>query len=102
MTKQSQKMAIDMRRDSTSVKTIAIMTMFFLPATSYAAILSMPFFSQTPWMVTVDRVWLWVVLTIPSTIVAFAIYYLYGRRGEKETEMDKDNDIGMNGFDVMA
>jgi hypothetical protein len=99
MAKQSQRMAIDMRRDSTSMKTIAIMTMFFLPATSYAAILSMPFFSQAPWMADADRAWLWVTLSIPSTIVAFAIFYLYVRQGDKEIEKDKDEDIELNAYD---
>jgi hypothetical protein len=31
MAKQSQKMAVDMRRDSTGMKTIAILTMFSCP-----------------------------------------------------------------------
>jgi hypothetical protein len=100
--KQSQKMAVDMRRDSTSMKTIAIMTMFFLPATSYAAILSMPFFAQAEWMVKSERAWLWVVLSIPSTVVAFGIFYLYVRRGDKEIEKDKDGDIELGGLDDLA
>jgi hypothetical protein len=78
------------------------MTMFFLPATSYAAILSMPFFAQAEWMVKSERAWLWVVLSIPSTVVAFGIFYLYVRRGDKEIEKDKDGDIELGGLDDLA
>lgn len=42
MAKELQKMAIEMQRDSI----IAIMAIFFFPATSYAAILKMSFFAQ--------------------------------------------------------
>jgi Mg2+ and Co2+ transporter CorA len=93
MAKQSQKMAVDMRRDSTSMKTIAIMTMFFLPATSFAAVLSMPFFSQSPWMGKIDRAWLWVALSIPSTAIAFAVFYMCTRRGDREIERNHDVEL---------
>ena len=89
MAKQSQKMAVDMRRDSISMKTIAILTMFFLPATSFAAILSMPFFAQDSWMGKGGRAWVWVVLSVPSTVVAFGIFWFYVRKGDKEMEMDE-------------
>lgn len=93
--KQSQKMAVDMRRDSTSMKTIAILTMFFLPATSFAAVLSMPFFAQDSWMGKGERAWLWVVLSVPSTMVAFGIFWFYVRKGDKEIQMDEKREHGV-------
>lgn len=94
MAKQSQKMAVDMRRDSTSMKTIAILTMFFLPATSFAAILSMPFFAQDSWMGKGERAWVWVLLSVPSTVVAFVIFWFYVRKGDKEMQMNEKKENG--------
>lgn len=39
--------SMDLKMDSLSMKTVAILTMGFLPGTSYAAILAMPFFLKT-------------------------------------------------------
>jgi len=36
-----------------------------------------------------QRAWLWVVLSIPSTVIAFAVFLLYVRKGDKEIERIK-------------
>ena len=44
----------------------------------------MPFFSQQPWMSKARRIWVWVVLTIPSTLLFVLFYFLYTRRNLAE------------------
>ncbi|KAL5316230.1 hypothetical protein ACEPPN_015275 [Leptodophora sp. 'Broadleaf-Isolate-01'] len=50
---RSQQLAVEMRKDGLSVKTIAVLTMFFLPGTSFAAILAMPFFSTNKYLMEI-------------------------------------------------
>ncbi|KAK0646238.1 hypothetical protein B0T16DRAFT_390708 [Cercophora newfieldiana] len=86
---ESQQMARDMRKDSTSMKTIALLTMFFLPATSFAAVLSMSFFNQQEWLNDPGKVWVWVILTALSTALSVVIYTLSTRK-ELRKELRKN------------
>lgn len=80
-----------MKKDSVSMKTIAVLTMFFLPATSLAAILAMPFFSSNPYLADVNKVWIWVVLTVSCTGIAYTFYHLWRKRDENgKTAKSKD------------
>ena len=113
MAVQSQALTVAMRKDGVSMKTvgqlplhrgvldsqlnrahilqIALLTVFFLPGTSFAAILAMPFFTQNEWIDDVARVWVWFALTLPSTIFAFAFYQLWNRH-EARTRKNVDSD----------
>lgn len=85
---RSQQLSEDMKKDSVSMKTIAILTMFFLPATSFAAILAMPFFATNKYLSDGRTVWIWIVLTLPTTAMAYAVYYLRNKR-ELEKAQEK-------------
>jgi hypothetical protein len=50
----------------------------------------MPFFAQNSWMGETSRIWLWVVLTGPSTALAFAFYRYWKRRHEVVLTKSKD------------
>ena len=56
----------------------------------------MPFFSQQSWMSKARRIWVWVVLTIPSTLLFVLFYFLYTRRnlaaGKKRPRADTEED----------
>ena len=100
---RAHELTEEMKKDSLSMKTIAILTMFFLPGTSFAvsplnkktspwlvhstdacqALLAMPFFTQNPWLDKVSTFWVWVVLTVPSTGLAFVFYLYWKRRGKR-------------------
>ncbi|GES64126.1 hypothetical protein ATEIFO6365_0008019600 [Aspergillus terreus] len=83
------------QRDSEAMKTIAIMTMFYLPASFVATLFSMGIFNfdfengrkgtislSTSW-------WIYAVVTIPLTISTFLFFwYMHGRKNieTKETE----------------
>jgi len=66
--------------------------MLFLPGTSFAAILSMPFFNDQ--LKSPSRFWLWVVLTLPSTMMAFAFYFWRKSRNNAESEMSLEMSPG--------
>ena len=68
----SIELAAASRRDSSSMKTIAIMTMVFLPATFYAALFAVP---SLQWdrgdTVVQDNFWIYWAFTLPTTAVVF-------------------------------
>ena len=35
----------------------------------------MPFFNNSAWSHTAGKVWVWIVLTVPSTVLCFWFYY---------------------------
>lgn len=89
---KAHKLSESMRKDSLSMRTIAVCTMFFLPGTSFAAVLSMPFFDND-WMKGPSRFWLWIVITIPSTVLAFAFYFY--RQSRNDAKYKTGNAIEM-------
>lgn len=80
---RSQQISEDMKKDSVSMKMIAIMTMFFLPGTSFSAVLAMPFFATNEYLTDARQVWIWTVLTVLTTAVAYAFYYFWRKHDEK-------------------
>lgn len=54
------------------MKTVAIMTMAFLPGTFFAALLAIPSFHD--WVASQDYIWVYWALTIPTTILVFMIW----------------------------
>ncbi|KAH8782660.1 hypothetical protein F5883DRAFT_679264, partial [Diaporthe sp. PMI_573] len=108
MMNESQKMTKEMRKDSVSMKTIALLTMLFLPATSFAvsslvlncpinltiqAILSMPFFDNLDYFEQPAKLWIWVALTVPATLLTIFGYIMYSKhdlkRGDNIYEMEE-------------
>lgn len=52
----------------------------------------MPFFSQQEWLNDPARMWLWVVLTVPSTALAVFVYLLFTRKELKPRNQDNEED----------
>ena len=61
-----------------------------LIGTRSQALLSMPFFSSNTWLQDSNRFWVWIVLTIPCTGLAFA-FYLF----RKSRNATKDKELGL-------
>ena len=59
------------KRDSSAMKTIAIMTMLFLPATFFAALFSMPLLDWDEAKVIKAKFWLYWAFSIPTTALVF-------------------------------
>ncbi|KAK5064752.1 hypothetical protein LTR84_000586 [Exophiala bonariae] len=66
--------------DSTSMKTIAVMTMGFLPATFWAALFSVPSLHWDQPTVISSRFWVYWAFTIPTTISVFLAWLLIMNR----------------------
>ena len=56
------------------MKTIAIMTMLFLPATFYAALFGMPSFDWEKPGVIQTKFWLYWAFAIPTTVLVFFVW----------------------------
>ena len=53
----------------------------------------MPFFAQQKWMGAAGRIWLWIALTLPSTIVAFVIYVAITRKQGRDAPCAVKGDV---------
>ena len=56
------------------MKTIAIVTMAFLPATFYAAVFAIPSLDWNQNQIVGDKFWIYLAFTIPSTILVFIVW----------------------------
>ncbi|KAF8246972.1 hypothetical protein K440DRAFT_661712 [Wilcoxina mikolae CBS 423.85] len=68
--KNTYQLALQIGKDSFAMKTIAFMTVFFLPATAFSAILALPYFQERSKSSTL---WLWASLTGIFTVVIFGL-----------------------------
>ena len=78
--KDSMEIARAAKKDSTSMKAIAGVTMIFLPGTFLASLFSTPLFewnSGSGRLVT-HELWIYWVITIPITLATLVIYFLWG------------------------
>ncbi|KAI1088891.1 hypothetical protein F5B19DRAFT_404421 [Rostrohypoxylon terebratum] len=88
----SRKIAEASKRDSSSMKTVAIMTMAFLPATFFAALFSVPSLDWHADSVIQPGFWVYWAFTLPATALVFALWLLFdymgigGRAGVMVTE----------------
>jgi Mg2+ and Co2+ transporter CorA len=66
-------------KDSSAMKTIATMTMAFLPATFFAALFAVPSLKWDESSVIQDKFWVYWAFTIPCTAAVFLVQmYLSG------------------------
>ena len=87
----SKEIARATLRDSSSMITIATMTMLFLPGTFVSAILSMAFFnngtdtSGQPTLTVLPQWWIFPVITIPLTLLVFGLWRIWQQKRLKQT-----------------
>ena len=68
------------KKDSSSMKTIASLTMLFLPGTYISTIFGMSFFTFSDTGLTVTgQWWIYVAVTVPTTITLFVIWWAWNR-----------------------
>ncbi|KAI1429012.1 hypothetical protein F5Y12DRAFT_588111 [Xylaria sp. FL1777] len=70
----SRDLAEAAKRDAASMKTIAVMTMAFLPGTFFAALFSVPLLRWDQEVVVSERFWVYLVFTLPVTAFVFLIW----------------------------
>ncbi|KAI1360179.1 hypothetical protein F5Y08DRAFT_348967 [Xylaria arbuscula] len=78
------------RRDTASMKTIAVMTMAFLPGTFFAALFSVPELLRWDREVVVgDRFWVYWVFTLPVTAFVFLTWMVLSYDDGFKTALDE-------------
>ncbi|PHH90119.1 hypothetical protein CDD83_4465 [Cordyceps sp. RAO-2017] len=70
----SHELAETARRDTSSMKTLAVMTMAFLPGTFFATLFALPFFKWEQPAVVQDSFRVYLAFTVPSTAVIFLVW----------------------------
>jgi hypothetical protein len=104
--KVSKSIALESRRDSSSMKTLAVVTMVFLPGTFIATFFAMPLFDwQAPNGQVVDkRIWIYFLVAIPLTAFTCAVWWawftLKTRREQKENEDILGHSDKKRGMDI--
>ncbi|KZO94452.1 hypothetical protein CALVIDRAFT_538907 [Calocera viscosa TUFC12733] len=76
----AQRDNIAIKSDSTSMKSIAVLTMFFLPSTLVASLFSMPLFNWNAGpeeSVTGTRAWIYLAVTLPLTAFVLCLWWLW-------------------------
>ncbi|KAH7120810.1 hypothetical protein B0J11DRAFT_49313 [Dendryphion nanum] len=95
MTRASLEIAQATRKDSRTMRAIAFITMFFLPATFITSFFGMNFFNSRPEKPGFDGawsfVWVYFVSAFPLTAMVLAAFFLWEHIGEKkERELEKN------------
>jgi hypothetical protein len=86
----TKQIAEDSKRDSTSMKAIAAVTMCFLPGTFAASLFAMPVFrwnAPSGNDVINHRIWVYWAVTIPLTILTILLYWLWDHVMNKPMSM---------------
>ena len=105
----SQSVAVESKRDSSSMKTLAVVTMFFLPGTFVASFFAMPLFNwQSQHGQVIDRrLWIYFVVTIPLTTITCSVWWAWftmKTRREQREDKEKNETSGHggtpHGFDI--
>ncbi|KAH0547935.1 hypothetical protein GP486_008324 [Trichoglossum hirsutum] len=82
----SKDLATASQQDSSAMKSIAILTMVFLPGTAVATLFSVSTFFSTsprsPHLTVSSSFWIYWVVTVPLTLVVLIIWRLWMKRAE--------------------
>jgi Mg2+ and Co2+ transporter CorA len=60
--------------DSSAMKTIAVMTMLFLPGTFFAALFALPLLKWDESNVIQKKFWVYWAFTLPATVLVFIVW----------------------------
>ncbi|KAF7935536.1 hypothetical protein BELL_0096g00010 [Botrytis elliptica] len=104
MGKLQYEMALASKRDSSAMKTIAILGILFLPGTFVASILSTTFFdfqnASSLRAAVSPSFWIYWVITVPVTLIILVFWYLWerkrdGRFVKERNEREKTEDLAL-------
>lgn len=83
MAEDSRTLASASKEDSTAMKTLAALTVVFLPGTFVASLFAMPLFewnAADDGMVVSKRLWVYWAVTVPLTCLTIVVWVLWTRR----------------------
>lgn len=94
--RSSQQIAAETRRDGSSMKTLAVVTLVYLPCTTVSSILAMPLFDWDAenGAVVNPRIWVFCVFAIPLTFMTVALWQFWLKmRGDTKSQVEVDGGI---------
>ncbi|KAK8134157.1 hypothetical protein PG984_006169 [Apiospora sp. TS-2023a] len=85
MAKLGAEIAAASKRDSASMKTVAVLTMAFLPATFFAALFAIPSLdwkgaAEAEGSVIQSNFWVYWAFTVPATVLVFIVWLVLNNR----------------------
>jgi len=95
--KLTTDIAVYTQKDSSSMITMAAVTMFFLPGTFVSALFSMVFFNLDPTtkeLTSAPHIWVFLVITIPLTMAVFVVWKLWSIWRSKKIDGQMDLEGG--------
>ena len=76
----SKIIAEETKKDGYSMKTLAVVTIIFLPATSVSSIMAMPLFRWDDDWVVNKRLWVYFAFAVPLTALTVGLWYVWQRQ----------------------
>jgi len=99
---ESKNIASETRRDSESMKTIAVLTMVFLPGTFVSAVLGMNVFDSTTGNFVVDpKWWLFPAITIPLTLLVIGCWFGW-ILWKRQKRLDRQDNVSVKSDDSLT
>ena len=98
MAGEQRKLAHASKRDSTAMKTISLLGAIFFPGVYLASVFSMDFFNfQSGGLAISNWFWIYWVVTLPTTAIIVALWYVWERRREarydrEDTDLEKGSE----------
>ncbi|KAL8408709.1 hypothetical protein RB594_007234 [Gaeumannomyces avenae] len=88
------EIAFDTKRDSQHMRSIALLTMVFLPGTFLASVFSMTFFDWKEGVSVSEYIWIYFVIAILLTLVVIGVwwYWIVYRPSQIRSWVDDDED----------
>ena len=100
ISKASSIIALESRRDSSAMKTLAAVTMVFLPGTFVASVFAMPFFdfgNSDGLRVVNPQLWIYWVVTIPLTFLTFGVWLAWFQMKTKRESRENNDALNRAG-----
>lgn len=95
----SRAIAVASKRDSSAMKSLALLTMVFLPGTAIASFFAMPFFNLTvdeTGIETKPQFWIYWALTIPITLLVLCLWISWLHFATKRHKKEDEEALGLD------
>lgn len=100
MAGEQRKLAHASKRDSAAMKTISLLGAIFFPGAYLASVFSMTFFNfQQPGQAVSNQFWIYWAVTIPTTIMIVAMWYVWEKKRERRYNSE-DQDLEKGSEDM--
>ena len=102
---KSNRIAAEVWRDSTAMRTIAIVTLVFLPPTFISSVFSTTIFNFQNWGIQGESVanngaWVFFVSIVGATLITFTVWWLFSRANSRQYTSFKGDKTGNELTDV--